>query len=188
MEEESMGHPWPPTRLLRLLIWTLLGILASIGPGTSIPSRGGPGVALGAERRLPPAPAFTLPDLDGRSRSLADFLGSKPILLEFMSLDCPHCLGMAPVLTRLHAAYGIRLQFLTVALDRDPRRVRKFVEREKHAWSFLMGSQETIDAYKLEGVPTFFLVTPDGRIAGLMVGSASYEAISQVIEAVLRER
>jgi hypothetical protein len=93
---------------------------------------------------------------------------------------------MAPVLTRLHAAYRVRLLFLTVAFDRDPRRVRYFVEREKHAWSYLMGSQEIIDAYKLEGVPSFFLVTPDGRIAGLIVGSASYEAISQGIEAVLR--
>ena len=183
-----MGRPWPPTRLLQLLIWILLGILASIGPGTSIPTRGGPGLALGAERHLPPAPAFTLPDLDGRSRSLAEFLGSKPILLEFMSLDCPHCRGLAPVLTRLHAAYGIRLQFLTVAFDRGPRRVREFAEREKHAWSYLMGNQETIDAYKLEGVPTFILVIPDGRIAGRMVGSASYEAMSQLIEAVLRGR
>jgi hypothetical protein len=49
-----------------------------------------------------------------------------------------------------------------------------------------MGSQETIDAYRLEGVPTFFLVTPDGWIGGFQVGSASYEAISQGIEAVLR--
>jgi thiol-disulfide isomerase/thioredoxin len=129
-----------------------------------------------------------LPDLDGRTRTLAEFLGTTPILLEFMSLDCPHCREMAPVLTRLHTAYGKRIQFLTVTFDRNPRRVRTFREREKHAWPYLMGSQETIDAYKLEGVPTFVLVTPDGRVAGLLVGSASYEAMSRGIEAVLAPR
>jgi hypothetical protein len=95
---------------------------------------------------------------------------------------------MAPILTRLHSAYGKRIQFLTVTLDRNPSRVRAFVERERHAWSYLMGSQETIDAYRLEGVPTFVLMTPDGRVAGFLVGSASYEAMSREIDAVLGER
>jgi thiol-disulfide isomerase/thioredoxin len=126
-----------------------------------------------------------LPDLDGRTRTLAEFLGTKPILLEFMSLDCPHCREMAPVLTRLHAEYGKRIQFITVAFDRNPHRVRALMEREKHSWPYLIGNQETIDAYRLEGVPTFILVSPDGRIGGFLVGSASYEAMSRGIEAVL---
>jgi thiol-disulfide isomerase/thioredoxin len=167
---------------------TVFGILASIGAGPPVLPQGGLGQVHAAERRLPRAPAFALPDLDGRTRTLAEFLGTKPVLLEFMSLDCPHCREMAPVLTRLHTTYGKRIQFLTVTFDQNPRRVRAFVERERHAWSYLMGSQETIDAYKLEGVPTFVLVTPDGRVASLLVGSASYEAMSRGIEAVLAPR
>lgn len=151
-------------------------------------SRGGPGRVHAAERRLPPAPAFALPDLDGRTRALQEFLGRTPILPEFMSLDCPHCREMAPILTRLHAEYGKRIQFLTVAFNRNPRRVRAFAEREKHPWPYLMGGQETIDAYRLEGVPTFFLVTPDGWIGGFLVGSGTYEAMRQGIEAVLAGR
>jgi thiol-disulfide isomerase/thioredoxin len=171
-----------------LVIVMLCGILVCIVVGSRLPSPTGPGQVHAAESRLPRAPAFALPDLDGRTRTLAEFLGTKPILLEFMSLGCPHCREMAPVLTRLHSAYGKRIQFLTVTFDRNPSRVRAFVEREKHAWSYLMGSQETIDAYKLEGVPTFVLMTPDGRVAGFLVGSASYEAMSREIDAVLGER
>jgi thiol-disulfide isomerase/thioredoxin len=137
---------------------------------------------------LPPAPAFNLPDLDGRTRALEEFLGANHILLEFMSLDCPHCRDMAPILARLHAAYGKRIQFLTVAFERNPRRVRVFAEQEKHAWPYLLGNQTTIDAYRLEGVPTFFLVTPDGRIAAFRVGSTGYEAMSRAIETVLGRR
>jgi thiol-disulfide isomerase/thioredoxin len=168
-----------------LLLVALLAGLAPMPGRLLVYSRGGPGQVHAADRRLPPAPTFALPDLDGRTRTLVDFLGSKPILLEFMSLDCPHCREMAPILTRLHTEYGKRIQFLTVAFDQNSRRVRAFVEREKHAWSYLMGSQETIEAYKLEGVPTFVLVTPEGRVAGLLVGSASYAAMSRGIDAVL---
>ena len=185
MRKWPAGSPWPPARPRVLLIVTVFGILASIGAGPRVPSPAGPGQVHSAERRLPRAPTFALPDLDGRTRTLAEFLGTTPILLEFMSLDCPHCREMAPILRRLHAAYEKRIQFLTVTFDRNPRRVRAFVERERHAWSYLMGSQETIDAYKLEGVPTFVLVTPDGRIGAFQVGSASYEAMRHGVEAFL---
>jgi hypothetical protein len=62
---------------------------------------------------------------------------------------------MAPILTRLHADHGSRIRFLTVAFDRNPRRIRAFKEEEKHAWAYLIGSQEVIHAYELHGVPVF---------------------------------
>ena len=150
----------------------------------------GPPAVQAAAQRLPMAPAFSLPDLDGKTFSLAQFLRDKPLLLEFMDLDCPHCLEMAPILARLHIAYGARVQSLTVAIERrgDPRRVRTFAERHQHVWPYLMGNQGVIDAYRLDGVPSFFLVTRDGRIAGFQVGSTSYEAMSRGIESVLAGR
>jgi len=170
---------WLP---LLLLLGALVSILTVV---YGVPGHG-LGQARAADLSRPSAPGFALPDLDGRTRTLKEFLGSRPILLEFMSIGCPHCREMAPILARLHREYGERIQFLTVVFDPNPRRVRAFVDREKHTWSYLIGSQETIGAYKLEGVPTFVLVTPDGRIAGVLVGSASYEAMGQRIEAVLR--
>jgi thiol-disulfide isomerase/thioredoxin len=166
----------------------LLAVLAFMPGAVPVLSRDEAGRVHAAERRLSHAPVFALPDLDGRTRALEEFLGAKHILLEFMSLDCPHCREMAPILGRLHAAYGKRIQFLTVVFDRNPRRVRTFAEQEKHAWPYLLGSQKTIGAYRLEGVPTFFLVTPDGRIAGFQIGAAGYEAMSRAIETVLERR
>lgn len=167
---------------------TLGGILAIIAIAAPVALRGAPPPALAAEGRLSPAPAFALPDMNGRVRSLTEFLGGKPILLEFMSPGCLHCAEAAPVLTRLHAAFGKRIQFLTVAFDSNPRRVRGFAQQEKHAWPFRMGNEQTLSAFRLEGVPTFFFVTPEGLIGGRQVGAASYEAISRGLEALLGER
>jgi thiol-disulfide isomerase/thioredoxin len=150
----------------------------------------GPEPVQAADQQMRVAPAFSLPDPDGRRRSLAEFLGTRPLLLEFMDLDCPHCLEMAPILTRLHIAYGARVQFLTVAFERrgDARRVRAFAERHRHVWPYLIGTQEIVRAYRLEGVPTFLLLTSDGRIVGFREGSTSYEAMSRGLEAVLAAR
>ena len=143
------------------------------------------GSALAADPSLTHVPAFSLRDLDGRNRQLEEFLGREPLLLEFMSPDCPHCLEMAPILTRLYADYGKRIQFLTVAFDRDAGRVRSFRRLEMHPWPYLMGTQEVIKAYRLEGVPTFFLVANDGRVVKSQLGSTSSEAMRQLLEDLL---
>jgi len=157
-----------------------LVVLASVWAATL------PGTA--ADAPAPLAPPLSLPDLDGRTRTLQEFLGARPVLLEFMSTDCPHCRYMGPVLARLHAVYGDRVNFLTVAFDRDARRVRAFAQREKHSWPYLMGTQEVIDAYHLEGVPIFCLVAPDGRVLDVRVGSTSYESMRQSLETLLAAR
>ena len=51
-----------------------------------------------------------------------------------------------------------------------------------------MGNQQVIDAYRLEGVPTFYLIMPDGRVAWSVVGSISYEDLVQKIDAILAQR
>ncbi|MFI5342235.1 MAG: TlpA family protein disulfide reductase [Candidatus Methylomirabilales bacterium] len=134
----------------------------------------------------PLAPPLSLPDLDGRTRSLQEFLSARPVLLEFMSTGCPHCRDMGPVLARLHAAYGNRVTFLTVAFDRGAMRVRSFARVHGHQWSYLLGNEETVRAYELEGVPTFYLLGADGRIRGRQVGSSSYEELARALEAALR--
>jgi hypothetical protein len=59
---------------------------------------------------------------------------------------------MAPILGRVHVIYGDKVQFLTVAFDKNVKRVQRFAQSEKHAWPYLMGTQQIGTAYKLDGV------------------------------------
>lgn len=168
----------------RTVVWLLRGhglafaVLVFVGAGGVAPG-------LAADRPQSVAPPLSLPDLDGRTRTLNEFLGSKPVLLEFMSTDCPHCRHMAPVLTRLHNVYGNRVSFLTVAFDRRATRVKAFAQVHGHRWCYLLGDDNTVRAYALEGVPTFVLLGSDGRIRGVQVGSCAYEELARAIEAVI---
>jgi thiol-disulfide isomerase/thioredoxin len=138
---------------------------------------------LAVNQRQPMAPAFSLQDLDGRTRTLNEFLGAKPVVLEFMSIGCPHCREMAPVLTRLHEAHGGRFVFLTVVFEPRANRAKAFAQVYGHTWCYLLGTEATARAYSLEGVPTFLLLGPDGRIRGVQVGSCPYEEFVRAIEA-----
>ena len=163
------------------------GVVAGGGNGVllhlaSVPS------AHAADSQFKKAPAFSVRDLEGKPRALADFLGAKPILIEFMEPNCPHCRDMAPILTRLHAAYGERVQFLTVAFDKNVQRIQSFVAREKHAWPYLVGSQDIRNAYRVEGVPTFYFLIPDGTMIDVVVGSLPESALRQNLENLLKAK
>ena len=176
-----------PSRLVLALTFVVSVALVAWGGYALYGNIMSPVPVLAGERELLRARAFSLPDLDGKTCTLAQFLGDKPILLEFMDLACPHCLEMAPILTRLHAVYGTRVQFLTVAFEsrNDRRRVRQFAEHHKHPWLYLMGNMDVGRAYRVEGVPSFFLIGPDGRIREFLEGSTSYEVLSHALEAAL---
>jgi hypothetical protein len=51
-----------------------------------------------------------------------------------------------------------------------------------------MGNMDVARAYRVDGVPSFFLIGTDGRIRGFLEGSAPYEAMSRGLEAVLAGR
>jgi thiol-disulfide isomerase/thioredoxin len=175
---EAAPRGRPGVRSLRA--WALwLAVVAAIWAGSA-------GAGQAVDKSRPMAPPFSLPDLDGRTRTLNEFLGAKPVVLEFMSLGCPHCRDMAPVLTRLHEVYGSRVVFLTVAFDRHAARVKAFAQVQGHPWCYLLGKDETARAYALEGVPTFVLLGPDGRIRGVQVGACPYEELGTAIETLLR--
>jgi thiol-disulfide isomerase/thioredoxin len=169
----------PPGPIALVLLVAVVVML-----GRSTPGLGGQGLSQAA---CPPAPRFTLPDLEGQSRSLAEFLGGRPILLEFMSPDCPHCNQAAPVLRALHAEYGARVQFLTVAFENSGNvaQVQAFARRHQHPWPYLLGDEGVIQAYRLEGVPTFFFLGGKGGVCGVRVGYSSADVLRQGLEMAL---
>jgi thioredoxin-related protein len=95
---------------------------------------------------------------------------------------------MAPILGRVHAVYRDKVQFLTVAYDKSVQRVQRFAQAEKHAWPYFMGTQQISKAYKLDGVPTFCFIAPDGRVVRYVVGSMPEKVVREHIDALLKAK
>ena len=115
-----------------------------------------------------PAPEFALPDLQGRQRSLREFLGT-PLLVVFFSPRCGFCRQLAPRLGHLPAD-GPRVLLISHGEPEEHRRLA-----QEHGWRcdvVLQQDWEVTTAWRTYGTPTGYLLDTQGRIASeLIVGA-----------------
>jgi thiol-disulfide isomerase/thioredoxin len=110
------------------------------------------------------APEFTLQDLDGRVRTLADLLAAgKPVALMFVSPHCEPCRWLMPDVARWQTTLSDRLTIALLATG-----ARKEIESLAEAFQLkhvlLQKGSEVFDAYRARATPSGVLVTPDGSI------------------------
>ena len=89
------------------------------------------------------APDAAVETLDGKPVDLAQYVGKKPVLMEFWATWCGNCHELEPSLKALHAKYGARVEFLGVAvsINQSPARVKAYVEKNKLPWTQLFDRQ-----------------------------------------------
>jgi peroxiredoxin len=94
-------------------------------------NRAGACLALAPVRQATKAPDFTLPDLQGKKRSLSDYRG-KVVLLSFWATWCPPCVDELPSMARLQARMKGQPDFalVTVSVDDSAKVVKKFFKRQ----------------------------------------------------------
>jgi peroxiredoxin len=118
------------------------------------------------------APDFSLPSVAGGPVRLADLCNRGPMLLLFVSEECPTCLltlhRLAPLVPELSAA-GVRV----AAVFEDPLEVAARVARRTGFAGVVLSEPapyEVSRAYELDSLPTAVLVDRSGRQTGRVVG------------------
>ncbi len=115
-----------------------------------------------------PAPDFTLDDLQGRSVSLSDFKG-QVVFLDFWASWCGPCIEALPHLEEIkRRTRDLKVVFLNISLDRanewhqevEEHRVTGVHVHAPDGWK-----AEAAQLYQVQGIPSYFLVGPDGRMA-----------------------
>jgi peroxiredoxin len=115
------------------------------------------------------APAFETETVDGEPLRLADFR-SEYVLLDFWATWCGPCLGETPHLKKVYEEFGERDDFAMIglSLDTDREAAREYAEEKDIHWiqGFLgdWSSSAVPDSYGVRGIPSIFLIGPDGRI------------------------
>ncbi|MBX2819956.1 MAG: TlpA family protein disulfide reductase [Rhodothermaceae bacterium] len=115
------------------------------------------------------APGFNAQTLEGKTLHLSDYYG-KHVLIDFWGTWCSPCIEEIPYLQGAYDAYS-RDQFDILAVANDnPDSVRVFVEKEQLRWTQIVQRQgndslsAVLEAYKITGYPTTFLIDPEGVI------------------------
>ncbi len=127
------------------------------------------------------APAFTLPDKDGKMVSLSDFAGKKVVLYFYPKDNTPGCSRQACAFAKNHDEFAKR-NIIVIGISKDSLLShQKFAEKYNLPFILLSDTQlQTIKEYgvwqekKLYGkvsmgvVRTTFIIGEDGRILEIM--------------------
>jgi peroxiredoxin len=134
--------------------------------------------ALGMRRPAEPAaaPDFTLQTLEGRAAQLREFRG-KLVLLNFWATWCAPCLHEMPSMERLYQTFKqTDFVLLAVSTDRQGAEVAKpYVDNLKLTFPILLDSTSVVSRqYSVRGLPTTYLIDPDGLMIGVVIGARDW--------------
>lgn len=126
---------------------------------------------------------MNLENIDGRKQNLSDFKG-KWVVVNFWATWCPPCLAEMPDLQQFHddhaevdaVVIGINVENLdnnALNLFLDSYFITYPIYRMPQATESELGS--------VPGLPTTFLVSPEGKVEARQVGSVTAEMIENFI-------
>jgi peroxiredoxin len=130
---------------------------------------------------------YTLPDIDGKQVTLADFKG-KVILLNFWATWCGPCKAEIPGFVELQNQFKDDLVVLGFSVDDPVDKAKAFAAEYKINYPIVLGlgREEVQDAYgPIWGIPTSFLISRDAKVCRKHMGIAPITVFEKEIQALL---
>lgn len=184
-------HPSSRARVIVVVAAALLAFLALwlvVWANGRPKAPGDQGTALGTPIRVDrPAPPFTRSLLMGSgSLGLRRYEG-RVVVLNFWASTCPPCRKEVPELEELWRTYRSRgVRVLGVDYVDGPAAAVAFARSHGMTYpSVIDGNGRLGDDYGIFGLPTTFIIAPDGRIRFIVNGKLHLDTFTQALRSVL---
>ncbi|MCW8914817.1 MAG: TlpA family protein disulfide reductase [Magnetovibrio sp.] len=124
----------------------------------------------------PMAPEFTLVNLDGEKQSLADFKG-KVVIVNFWATWCPPCRAEMPSMQRAWNVIKDKgVVMLAIHVGGNEDKIWSFVGDYELDFTVLIDADSKVaDAWPMKGLPSTFVVDPEGRIVYRAIGAREWD-------------
>jgi len=129
---------------------------------------------------------WVLPDLDGRSQTIAQWRG-KVLVVNFWASWCAPCIEEMPAFSRLHERYASQgVQFVGIGMD-ESEPMQRFVQARPVSYPLLAATPEVsaAPALPMSGLPLTLVIDRDGRLEMSRLGRLDEARLEPVLRHLL---
>ena len=150
----------------------LLALLLTILPFTAMAGR----TAITPIEEKPPAPDFTLKDMDGNEVS-RESLAGKPVIINFWATWCPPCRAEIPAMNRAwHKIKDKGVAMIAIDVGEDEDTIFAFQADYPMDFTVLLDEDgKEVKKWPVRGVPTTFVLDPQGRMVYRAAGARAWD-------------
>ncbi|MCU7940050.1 MAG: TlpA family protein disulfide reductase [gamma proteobacterium symbiont of Bathyaustriella thionipta] len=123
-----------------------------------------------------PAPGFSLLDMDGVKHQLSDYKG-QPVIINFWATWCPPCRAEMPSMERAwNKIKDECIAMLAINVGEDEDTVFTFLGDYPANFTILLDQSGAVsEQWPVRGLPTTFIVSPDGQIVYRAIGGREWD-------------
>lgn len=113
---------------------------------------------------------FTFYDRDDKVHKLSEFVGKKPVILQFSTKGCGACHAIRPEIEEFYAKHKDEVEVITISMDNE----KTWKSDDKVSWSDWNdhASGSTIGAkFDIRAYPSYVIISPDGVIGSMLPGN-----------------
>ncbi len=127
------------------------------------------GIAMGSA-----APGAALETLEGKAIDLSQYVGKRPVMIQFWATWCPNCKELEPKIEAAMKKYGDKMKFVAVAVSVNQSVARVKAYKEKHGMSQdILWDRKgfAADAYEVPVTSYIVVVDAKGKVVYTGVGA-----------------
>jgi len=136
---------------------------------TLLQAQGEAGIPIGAR-----APVVRVNDLDGRPVDLGQWIGKKPVLIEWWATWCENCEALLPRFQEAKRLIGDRVEYIgiNVTVNQSPERVRRYMQQHDMPFRVLYDTEGTSARAYLTPATSFVVIVDSlGKVIYTGVGA-----------------
>jgi len=141
---------------------------------------------------------FSAYDTKGTLRNSTEWIGQKPVVINFWGTWCPPCRMEIPDLVKLYGEYRNQgVEIIGIALRDNAQQVSQFAGQNNMDWVMLVGDMPLAQKFQISSVPTTYFIDKNGHImqvfeptlgqkADFFKGAKSYNTFKAAFEDLIK--
>ena len=113
---------------------------------------------------------FTFYDRDDKVHKLSEFVGKKPVVIQFSTKGCGPCHAIRPEIEEFYAKHKDEVEIITISMDNE--KIWKSEEEVSwHDWNDHASGSAIGAKFDIQGYPYYVIISSDGTISSTFSGN-----------------